>query len=500
MNIESQSQVFSKIINNINNIDILVIGDIMLDKFVQGNVDRISPESPVPVLSIEKEQYMLGGAGNALSNLHSLGAKAHILTVIGNDESGEKIKEYANKMGVCEGFIIAQDRPTTVKTRYLSGHQQLLRTDYESKKPLSEAIEKQIIQETQTLLKANIKSVILSDYGKGVLSKSLLQALIKLCKKFNVPVLVDPKGRDYSLYAGASIVTPNKKELFEATGKNVDGDENIEKAARHIIDKHKIKSVIATRSQEGMSVIQKSQKEVIHCRSGNVEVYDVSGAGDTVISCLAACLAAGANIEEAAKISNIAGSIVVSKVGTAPIRKKELLDAIQTGNEPGRKRQALICNWEEAKEHIERWQAKNFSVGFTNGCFDILHYGHVSYLMQARDQCDRLIVALNKDSSVKILKGEERPIHNEHSRSHVLAALDGVDMVVFFGADAKSEDNTASELISYLKPNIYFKGGDYTQAEIPEAPFVESYGGIIKIMPEYEGHSTSRSVEKIKAA
>lgn len=487
------------ILNKIKDINVLVIGDIMLDRFVYGSVDRISPESPVPVLSIKREDMMLGGAGNALANLHSLKAKARILAVVGDDTEGRQVHEIAQKMGFdTAGLIVAEGRPTTVKTRYLAGHQQLLRTDYESISEPSQDIVKTMLEYVQNALDNDLKAVLISDYGKGLLSKDLLQKIIKMARKKNVPVLVDPKGRDYSIYAGASLVTPNKKELSEATnGMRVDSDEDVITAARKLIDQSKIDAVLATRSRDGMTIVHKSKSEPQHFRTADIEVFDVSGAGDTVIATVAAALAAGGTLEDAAALANIAGGIVVAKVGTAPIRADELMDAIQT--EAGGKKQASICNWDEAREQVQRWKAKGLKVGFTNGCFDILHYGHVSYLAQTREHCDRLIVGLNKDSSVKILKGPERPVHDEDSRAHVLGALASTDMVVFFGAEKEGDDNTACDLLSAIQPDLYFKGGDYTVDQIPEAPTVMAYGGEVKVMPVYEGHSTTSSIEKMKS-
>ncbi len=490
---------------------VLVAGDIMLDRFVYGHVDRISPESPIPVLSIDRENAMLGGAGNTLSNIIHLKCKGKILSVTGADENGKELKELAESLGIdTEGLIMVEDRPTTVKTRFLAGHQQLLRTDFERIVDVSEETAKTLLERASKLLD-EVGALVLSDYGKGMLTWDLAQSLIKLANEKHVPVLVDPKGTNYRKYAGADVVTPNKKELSEATGgTSVSTDEDVTKAAEKLIKECDIKTVVATRSKDGMSIV--NDLGPIHIRSASdIEVFDVSGAGDTVIATIASSLAAGADIVQAAALANLAGSIVVSKVGTAPIRADELKNALEhheggasaliagASGRPSaeRMREAPVLSWDEAKEDIERWRARGLTVGFTNGCFDIVHLGHVSYLNAARGKCDRLVVGLNSDSSVKILKGEDRPVHNEESRAAVMAALGAVDLVVLFGAKEKGDDNTACVLIEKLQPDIYFKGGDYTVDEIPETPSVISYGGKVEVLDVFEGHSTTSSIKKI---
>lgn len=488
---------------------VLVIGDIMLDRFVYGSVERISPESPVPVLCVSREEHMLGGAGNALSNLCGLGAKASIISVIGDDDEGRTLREKCAVLGIDDtGLLVDKSRPTTLKTRYLAGHQQLLRTDTENKTPVSDSCAQTIIDAARDAIPA-VKAVILSDYGKGLLREDIIRAVIKEARDAGIPVIVDPKGQDFSIYAGASAVTPNKKELSDATkGHAVDSDQDVADAARFLIDDCGIEAVIATRSRDGMSVIRKGQ-DPVHLRGADIDVYDVSGAGDSVIATIGAALAAGAEIEDAAVLANLAGSIVVTKVGTAPIRSEELLEGL--GGDLGDVlirhyaksktllRQAECLTWEAAAERIQRWKAQGLKVGFTNGCFDVLHAGHVNYLNQARELCDRLVVGVNCDSSVKILKGPERPVHDEAARADVLGALSSVDLVVLFGAEKDGDDNTANALLGVIKPDLYVKGGDYAVEDIPEAPTVQSYGGSVQVMSVYEGHSTTNSIKRIKS-
>ncbi|MFP4314482.1 MAG: D-glycero-beta-D-manno-heptose-7-phosphate kinase, partial [Alphaproteobacteria bacterium] len=509
------SDTLAQLIANIEKSPVLVIGDIMLDRFVYGQVDRISPESPVPVLSITREDKMLGGAGNALGSLKGLKTDAYIISVIGADQQGDLIKREVESLG-SESCYLVQDknRPTTIKTRYLAGHQQLLRSDFENKTPISADVEKQVLDHAQSLM-PKMKAVLVSDYGKGLLTPSLLAEIMQLAKAQDIRVIVDPKGNDYSIYEGAYAVTPNKKELAEATGNMpVSSDKDIVAASQSLIEKAGISCVVATRSAEGMSIIEKAKaNDPLHLRTTAKEVFDVSGAGDVVIATIAAGLASGADISHAAALANIAGGIAVSKVGTAPIRQKELLDVLadeqvtKMASTPvmgvhatDRILQAPLADFDEALEQVRRWRARGLKIGFTNGCFDILHFGHVSYLNQARAHCDRLIIGLNTDLSVKALKGNDRPVHDEQSRAAVLGALGAVDMVVLFGGQNKEDDQTANALILRLEPDIYFKGGDYKKDDIPETPMVERYGGAVKILSVFEGHSTTGSIKKINAA
>ena len=515
------------IIEMFKDLPILVVGDIMLDRFTYGKVTRISPESPVPILSVDRENIMLGGAGNTLSNLIHLGCEGRIVSVIGDDENGELLKNVVKDNGIdASGLMKCPDRPTIVKTRFLAGHQQLLRTDYERVSPVSEKYQKKLLDKARKAING-AKAMIISDYGKGLLSPSFIKKLISMAHEKDIPVLVDPKGKDFSIYAGAEVVTPNKNELHEATGcMEIDTDEQVEEAASYLIKTSGINSVVATRSKDGMSIVTKISKtgesgnnalefDVTHIKSAeDIEVFDVSGAGDTVIATIAAALGAGGNIVEAASLANIAGSIVVSKVGTAPIRVEELRKYLTchdpdnmiagSGSEKNLPHiestyQAPVMDWQDAYEEIQRWKARGLKAGFTNGCFDILHFGHVTYLNDARQHCDRLVVGLNKDISIRLLKEDGRPVHDQDSRARVISALGAVDMVVFFGAEKGEQDNTPCDLISKLQPDIYFKGGDYAIDQLPEAPIIMRYGGEVKIMPIYQGHSTSKSIKKARA-
>ncbi len=510
-----QSQRLLSLLATMPQQKVLVIGDLMLDRFIRGEVTRISPESPVPVLAAKQENRMIGGAGNVLSNLKALGIQGEIIAIIGDDREGEIVKGLVEAAGGSgEGLTIRPQTPTTIKTRFLAGHQQLLRVDNEVTAPILPTLEEEILQKITALIPQQ-NALILSDYGKGVLTPQIIKTAIQLANKHKIPVLVDPKGSDFSKYSGATIVTPNRKELAEATnGAPTNADNEIVETSEFLIKQSGISAVIATRSQDGMSIIsQKADKSGFerpyHLRTHAREVFDVSGAGDTVIATIAAALATGGTLIEAASLANIAGGIVVGKVGTAAIRAQELIDAINNPHHElettaagdlsalDRSRRAPICDWEKAQEEINRWRARGLKIGFTNGCFDILHAGHVNYLNDARNQCDRLVLGLNTDLSVNLLKGPTRPVNKQESRATVLGALGAVDLIVFFGAKTKDDDSTAKQLIQFIKPDIYFKGADYTLDKIPEVPIVLSYGGDVKLIPLTEGHSTSMIIEKI---
>lgn len=485
---------------------VLVVGDIMLDRFIYGDVHRISPESPIPVLSIKRETQMLGGSGNVLSNLTGLGVKTFVVGIVGNDAEGATIRTLMMERG-CDTttLLTAEDRPTTVKTRFLASNQQLLRTDYEQTTPVVEGLEQKIITLCEKLI-SGVQAVILSDYGKGVLTKPVIQGVIRAAHKAGVPVLVDPKAKDFAVYKGADIVTPNKKELAEAVDMPTGTDDEVIAAAQALIARSGIKAVVATRSQDGMTILKDNIP--IHLKTEALEVFDVSGAGDTVIATIAAGLAAGANLYEAAAIANFAAGIVVGKVGTAPIRREELITAIAHGDKAmvkkgdsailfDRVRQAPVSTWDEAAEQVARWRARGLKVGFTNGAFDILHSGHIGYLNQARSRCDRLVVGLNCDDSIRRYKSKDRPLNDEDSRARVIGALGSVDLVVVFGRMPEEKD-TPLDLIKKLGPDLLVKGADYSIDQVVGAEYVLSIGGEVWLAPLEEGKSTTATIKKMK--
>lgn len=498
----NQKQNFDNILNNIEKSRVLLVGDVILDTFVYGQVSRISPEGPIPVLAATREDQMLGGAGNVFANLMSLGAKTTLVGIIGSDDAGKTV---INKIKECEGDVLGliEDarRPTIQKTRYQARSQQLLRVDYENYLDLTKELEAQI----KEAIKANIDNsdcVVLSDYGKGVLSNEIISFTINLAKKKKIPVVVDPKGNDYTKYKGASIITPNKNELSQATGgMPTNSNEDIIKSANILIKNSGVKAVLATRSEDGMTLVEGYKKDPYHLSTKALEVYDVSGAGDTVVATVSAVLAAKGTMKDAAVLANMAGSIVVAKVGTATVNKQELTQSIEGLDKDLIKSSLSFIarnpSLNDALKQVQRWQDEGLKVGFTNGCFDILHYGHVNYLNHAREECDRLVVGINHDKSVKILKGQDRPVNDQNARASVLGALASVDMVVFFGAENQSDDNTPCEIVGFLKPDILMKGGDYKIDDLPEAKVALSYGGKVKIMSLYDGYSTTNIIEKM---
>ena len=482
---------------------VMVVGDIMYDRFVYGDVKRISPESPVPVLSIQREESMLGGAGNVVGNLAGLKAIPHVVSVIGDDIEGEIVRKNVEKIGgKTDGLIVSNDRPTIIKTRFVASNQQLLRSDSEKTHPITPEQEDLAIEKVKSQI-GNMGAVILSDYGKGMLTPCLITAVIELANQNDVPVLVDPKGDDYSRYKDASVVTPNRNELSIATnGMATDSDADIEAATHHLLSTSGIKAVVATRSQDGMTV-HEAGKDYLHMPTKAVEVFDVSGAGDTVIATIAAGLAAGISLQDAATLANIAGGIVVAKVGTAIIHSDDLLSRIdEMGDikylDLTRLYQAPCVDWDQAAEQVERWKARGFKVGFTNGCFDILHSGHTQYLNEARSNCDRLIVAINCDESIKRLKGDTRPINAEDCRATVIGSLGAVDMVVLFAQNA-DEDDKPLKLLEHLKPDLLVKGGDYKSLdEVVGSDLLKSYGGEVLIASLVPQKSTTDIIEKAK--
>lgn len=483
---------------------VLVIGDVMLDRFVYGEVKRVSPEAPVPVLSYTHDEYMLGGAGNVVSNLSALGLSPFLIGVIGKDDAAERVRQILNNMGVKSGHLVVDEtRPTIEKTRYVGGGQHLLRVDSEKVGALDADDEGIVLAHAEQLV-PQVAAIVLSDYAKGVLSDRVIKNVIAMARDRDVPVIVDPKRPDFSIYDGANVITPNRKELSAATsGHSLASDADISAACKEL-KPHlpNVQALVATRSEAGMSVFSIRDEAMVHIKNSAREVYDVSGAGDTVIAVLAALLGCGADIASAARLANIAAGIAVSKIGTTAVSLDELTAALAWSKAPeaqsGLPQHAVpkICDWEEAAAKIRSWQARGLRVGFTNGCFDILHYGHVSYLNQARARCDRLVVGINHDRSVGILKGPTRPVNEQIARASVIGALGSVDMTVFFGAEEKGQDNTPCALLDVLRPDIIFKGGDYQVEDLPEAKIVQAYGGAVEIMPLYEGHSTTAIIER----
>ncbi|MCG5243433.1 D-glycero-beta-D-manno-heptose-7-phosphate kinase [Azospirillum doebereinerae] len=474
-------------IDTLSRANVLCLGDVMLDRFVYGSVDRVSPEAPIPVLRIERELPKLGGAGNVAANLVALDAACRFVSVVGGDPVGIDLLALLKREGVSDGesIVVEAGRQTTVKTRFIAGQQQLLRTDAETVVPITAA--DRVLEQVRRAL-PEVGGVILSDYGKGVLTDALVVQVIAAANEAGKPVVVDPKGRDYRRYRGAGIVTPNRKELTEATGLPVRTDAEVVAACRHLIETCGIGAVVATRSEQGLSVV--TRDDATHLPAEAREVFDVSGAGDTVVATLTAALSVGVELTDAARLANLAAGIVVGKVGTAVVRTSEMLSALH--EQEWRHGEEKVATRDEAAERAERWRLRGKRVGFTNGCFDLLHPGHISLLKQARAACDVLVVGLNSDDSVKRLKGESRPVQNETARATVLASLGCVDLVVIFGED------TPETLIRALRPDTLVKGADYTVATVVGADFVMSYGGKVVLAELIQGQSTTNTIKRLK--
>ena len=433
---------------------------------------------------------MLGGAGNVAANLEALGCVPHFLSVVGDDEAGSAILHRlveANLADSCH-IVTEHGRQTGEKTRFLAHNQQLLRTDRETVADISPESQQSLLATARSLL-PEVSAVILSDYGKGVLTREVTQGLIAAAAAAGKPVIVDPKGNDYRRYRGADLVTPNRRELAVASGLPVAGDQEIVAAAAGLIASCGLGGMVVTRSEQGMSVVT-GGGEIKHLAAEAREVFDVSGAGDTVIATLAGAIGAGVPLVDAARLANLAAGVVVGKVGTAVVRRAELLAAVH--HQEWSAGEAKVLPLEGAIDRTERWRRQGRRIGFTNGCFDLLHPGHVSLLNQARAACDRLVVGLNSDESVRRLKGESRPVQSEVARATVLASLLSVDLVVIFAED------TPLELIRALKPDVLVKGADYTVDKVVGADMVQSYGGRVLLADLAAGHSTTATIARME--
>ena len=466
---------------------VLCVGDVMLDRFAYGEVERISPEAPIPVFRHQHEATMAGGAGNVLRNLSALGVAARIVAVIGDDGAGSELQALIEaEEGAQARLFAAKGRETTIKTRYIAGSQQLLRADRETTTAIEPPMAEKIVATVAAAL-AETDAIVLSDYGKGVLTPAVTARIIEAARQAGKPVVVDPKGPDMSHYRGASVVTPNRRELAEAAGTAVSDAAEIIIAAEKLIAGCGIEAVLVTRAKDGMTLVTNAGAE--HLEAMKREVFDVSGAGDTVVATLAAAIGAGVALADAAAIANAAAGIVVGKVGTAAVEKSELIDALHGRDRSGAG--SKLASFEAALERIAQWQQKGLRIGFTNGCFDLLHPGHVSLFEQARGACDRLVVGLNSDASVARFKGAGRPIQAEAARAAVLGSVASVDLVVVFA------DDTPMKLIEAIRPDVLVKGADYTIEEVVGAEFVQSYGAKVLLAEIAPGHGTTQTIARM---
>lgn len=461
---------------------VLVLGDVMLDRYWFGATNRISPEAPVPVVKVQQNEERAGGAANVAMNIASLNVPVQLLGLIGQDEAGNALTELLQQQNINCNFVKLGTHPTITKLRILSRHQQLLRLDFE------EDFKNVCSQELLDKLSQNIKdfgALILSDYGKGTLNQ--VQQMIQIARQANVPVLIDPKGTDFERYRGATLLTPNMSEFEAVVGACHNEQEIIDKGLA-LIEKFELTALLVTRSEKGMTLLRPNQP-AYHLPTVAKEVFDVTGAGDTVISLLATALADGRSLEEACYLSNIAAGIVVGKLGTSTVNTHELENAIHGRTDSG----FGIMHEDELKTLVAQAKARGEKIVMTNGCFDILHPGHVSYLENARKLGDRLIVAVNTDQSVKRLKGETRPINDLDSRMEVLAGLAAVDWLVPF------DEDTPQRLIGEILPDLLVKGGDYKPEDIAGSKEVWANGGEVKVLNFENGQSTSNVIKKIQA-
>ncbi len=473
---------------------VLCIGDLMLDAFVYGDVTRISPEAPAPVIRVGHEEIVVGGAGNVARNISSLGSDALFVAVVGDDLQGQDLQQAltAKGTGIAAKLVVDKMRPTTRKLRFVSEHfsTHLLRADWEVTTPVEAKTEAALIGHALKLL-PRAGAVVLSDYAKGVLTGKLIRAVIDEANKLGKPVVVDPKGIDYSIYRGATIITPNRKELAEAAHLPVGTLEEAAAAAKALMKQVGSKAVLVTLSEEGMLLCVRGQ-DPVHVPAYSVRVKDVSGAGDTVAAVLGVMLAANADFESAVRAANAAASVVVGKSGTATVGPAELRARILPSATLASE-EKIVEDWDDIDVHLAEWRAEDLRIGFTNGVFDLLHPGHIKVLAQARAACDRLVVGLNSDASVKRLKGQERPIQPERARAEVLAGLEAVDLVIIFTQD------TPLELIKRVRPTVLVKGGDYKPDQVVGRELVEKLGGKVVLVDLVQGFSTTRIVEKSRA-
>jgi len=483
-----QLETLVALLNGFHAARVLVLGDVMLDRFVYGSVERISPEAPIPVISVERMVDMPGGAANVARNLAALGARTTLLGVIGADPAGEALRAQLAASPTIEArLVVDPSRPTSLKTRYVADGQQVMRADRESRAALDAAVEQRLLAELRAGLRdANV--VVLSDYAKGVLSDSVTRAAIDAARAAAKTIIVDPKSTDFARYRGATLLTPNRLELQRACGRDCGTEDEITREARRLLAQRICDVLVVTRGKDGMSVIGKDELTV-HLPTAARQVFDVSGAGDTVVATLALALAAGGAVTEAAQLANLAAGIVVGKRGTATVTTGEII-AVMTPAD-GRTDPQKIFSLDSVLQLARGWREQGLKIAFANGCFDLLHPGHIWLLEQARQSADRLIVGLNADLSIRRLKGPNRPVQGEVARATVLAAVKSVDAVVIFTED------TPIHLIETLEPDVLVKGADYTLDQVVGADLVLARGGKVILAELLSGHSTTETVRRV---
>jgi len=466
---------------------ILVVGDLMLDEYLFGVTERISPEAPVQVVDVRREETRLGGAGNVVNNLRAYGVGVRVASVIGGDDTGTRLVHAFTERGVDLGALVEDPlRRTGIKTRVIASHQQIVRVDRESRNPLPEELERRFIDRLASAIDG-VDAVVISDYLKGVLTTNVLRFVIDEASRRGLPVIVDPKGDDYRKYRGATLLTPNRKEAEGASRIPITGDDALNAAAQVIMEQADLKALLITRSEEGMSLFTRSG-EVTHIPTMAREVFDVTGAGDTVVATLALALAGGLPLPEGAHLANLAAGIVVGKLGTATVSPEELRDAVGHLRPEA---DSKITTLDRLLACLARERARGKRIVFTNGCFDLLHVGHVKYLQKAKSFGDILVLGLNTDDSIRRLKGPTRPLIGQEERAHILAALDCIDYVVLF------DEDTPIRLIEAILPDVLVKGGDYTREGVVGHEIVEKHGGRVELVTFVEGKSTTSIIHRI---
>ncbi|ADE38947.1 PfkB family carbohydrate kinase [Candidatus Puniceispirillum marinum] len=468
----------------IQNSHILVVGDVMLDRFIDGHVSRISPEAPVPILEKSAVKQMPGGSANVACNLAFLGAKTTLIGAIGDDDAGQILAaELGKNPAITFAPHIVAGRPTTLKTRYRAAGQQILRVDDEDTSPLMPDVTDAILSQIETCLKSTpaVDAVIISDYAKGCLTPAVIQKIVTLCKQADIKTIADPKLADFSAYRGVDILTPNLSELRAASYEALDAIDDITNVAHDLIVKHELGGILATLSARGMVLTVAGGTTILGAATAR-DVFDVSGAGDTVVATVAACVAQNIAHPLAVDIANLAAGVAVAKSGTAIVSPGEILAQLPTTK--------IATDWPYWADQCQQWRKSGAKVGFTNGCFDLLHPGHIYLLQQAAAHCDRLIVGLNSDLSVKRLKGNNRPLQSSDSRANVLASLPFIDGVAVF------EEDTPYNLVSTLQPDVIIKGGDYKASDVVGADIVNARGGEVIITPTLGTHSSSAIIER----
>ena len=470
-----------------NPIAVLVIGDVMCDTYLSGHVSRISPEAPVPVFESTEKRHVLGGAANVAANLRALGCEVRLVGAVGDDITGRYVREQVRAQGIA-GDLLMQDagRPTTEKTRLIARHQQLVRLDQESRLPLPAELIAQTLAGVESIL-AEVDGLICSDYNKGVCTPDLLVPLFAKAKAANLPIFVDPKARNFTHYRGATVLTPNLAEVRHAAGDPLEDDTSLVAAAESLLRQSEAQALLVTRGEAGMSLFHPPQAPQ-HLPAHTRDVYDVTGAGDTVIAAFAAAAIGGLSYAEAARLANVAAGIVVGKAGTAVVHREELEAHLRAHSAPW---QSKLRPCDELSRALQQHRQRGERIVFTNGCFDLLHGGHIHYLQQARALGDCLIVALNDDASVRLLKGDDRPLRPQDERARMLVALACVDYVVLFG------EVTPLTLIKSLKPDVLVKGGDYTLETVVGREEVEASGGSVHLIPYVEGVSTTELIDEL---